>query len=75
MYLSFVNELINILMFMHTSFVNENDLNKKTLDLTYYIDIKSKELRDILRIVLQDIRTINLNEDKFIIKLFFNLIV
>ena len=34
------------------------------MDPTYYIDIKSEGLRDILRLVLRDIRTVNLNEDK-----------
>jgi len=59
---------------MHTSLVNENDLDKKTLNSTYYIDIKSKELQNILRTILRDIRIINLNEDKFTIKLFFDLV-
>ncbi len=61
-------------MSMHTSLVNENDLDKKTLNSTYYIDIKSKELQNILRTILRDIRIINLNEDKFTIKLFFDLV-
>ncbi len=59
---------------MHTSSANENDLEKKTLDPTYYVDIKSKELRDILRTILRDIRMINLNEDKPTIKLSSNLV-
>jgi len=59
---------------MHTSSANENDLEKKTLDPTYYVDIKSKDLRDILRTILRDIRMINLNEDKPTIKLSFNLV-
>ena len=49
---------------MHTSPPNENGVDKKTMDPAYYIDIKSEGLRDILRTVLQDIRTVNLNEDK-----------
>jgi len=39
------------------------------LDPTYYVDIKSEGLRDILRTVLRDIRTVNLNEDKPTVKL------
>jgi hypothetical protein len=39
-------------------------IDKKTQDLTSYIDIKSEELRDILRIVLRDVYGISLNEDK-----------
>lgn len=59
---------------MHTSSANENDLEKKTLDPTYYVDIKSKELRDILRTILRNIRMINLNEDKPTIKFSSNLV-
>ncbi len=39
-------------------------LDKMTMDLTCYIDIKSEELRDILRTILSDVQIINLNEDK-----------
>ena len=63
-YLSFASELVSISLPMYTSPPNENGVDKKTMDLTYYIDIKSEGLRDILRTVLQDIRTVNLNEDK-----------
>lgn len=59
---------------MHVSLANENDIDKKTLNSIYYLDMKSKELRDILRTILRDIRTINLNEDKSAIKLFFDLL-
>jgi len=57
-------------IFVHASFAND----KKTLNLIYYLNMKSKELRDILRTILRDIRTINLNEDKFVVKLFFDLL-
>lgn len=43
---------------------DEDDIDKKTLEPTYYVNIKSEGLRDILRTVLGGIRTINLNEDK-----------
>jgi len=61
-------------MFVHISFVNKNDLNKKTLNLTYYVKIKLEELRNNLKTILQNIRTINLNENKFTIKFFSNLV-
>lgn len=34
------------------------------MDPTYYVDIKSEGLRNVLKTVLQDIRAVNLNEDK-----------
>ena len=42
---------------------DQNSLDKKTLDPTYYVDIKSERLRSISRTVLRDICTVNLNED------------
>ena len=66
--LSSASELVSAMTPVHTSPVNENGLDKKTLDPTYYVDIKSEGLRDILRIVLQDIRTVNSNEDKPTVK-------
>jgi len=74
MYSSFASELMSTLMLVHTSFANKNDLDKKTLNSTYYVDIKLKELRNILKTILRDIRTINLNEDKSTIKFFFDLV-
>ncbi len=56
MYSSFASELVSTLLPMYTSSPNENGVDKKTIDPTYYIDIKSEGLRDI--------RTVNLNEDK-----------
>lgn len=49
---------------MNTLFSNKDGIDKKTLNPTYFIDIKSEGLRDILRMVLGAIRTVNLNEDK-----------
>ncbi|KAL9129214.1 MAG: hypothetical protein Q9217_002283 [Psora testacea] len=45
-------------------FSTSGSSNRKTLDPTYYVDIKSEGLRDILRTVLRGIRAVNLNEDK-----------
>jgi len=67
--LLFASELVSILMPVHTSPADEDGLDKKTLDPTYYVDIKSEGLRDILRTALRDIRTVNLNEDKPTVKL------
>ncbi len=69
MYLSFASELVSALMPLHTSPADENDPDKKTLSPTHYIDIKSEELRDILRKILRNIRTVNINEDKPAVKL------
>ena len=54
---------------VYTSPTDEGSLDKKTLDPIYYVDIKSEGLRDILKSVLRDIRTVNLNEDKPAVKL------
>lgn len=54
---------------------DQNGLDKKTLDPTYYVDIKSERLRNILRTVLRDIRTVNLNEDKPAVLLSSSLLV
>jgi len=67
MSLLFVNELVNILIFIYNFFVNKDNIDKKTLNLIYYINIKLKGLRDILKTVLWDICVNNLNEDKLII--------
>ena len=55
MYSSFASELVSTLLPIHTSPPDENGIDK-TLDPTYYVDIKSEGLRDILRTVLRDIR-------------------
>jgi hypothetical protein len=49
---------------VHASPPDDDGLDKKTMDPTYYIDIKSEGLRNVLRTFLRDIRAINLNEDK-----------
>lgn len=54
-------------MSLHIFPSNKNDLDKKTINSTYYVDIKSEELRNILRTMLRDIRAINLNEDKSVV--------
>ena len=38
--------------------------DKNTDDRTFYIDIKSEKLCDILREILQDIKVINMRKDK-----------
>jgi len=45
-------------------YTNNNSLDKKTKEPTFYIDIKSEELRDILREVLKDVYSVSLIEDK-----------
>ncbi|KAF2455229.1 P-loop containing nucleoside triphosphate hydrolase protein [Lineolata rhizophorae] len=42
----------------------EEDDNKKTQDPSYFIDVKSNKLRDILRIVLRRVRGISLKGNK-----------
>jgi hypothetical protein len=49
------------------SSTNRLYLNKKTRETIYYIDIKSKLLRGLLRDVLKDIAGINLNDQKLFI--------
>lgn len=66
MYSLFVNELIIKLTFLYDSLSNENNTDKKTLKLTYFVNIKLKELRDILKTILRNICAINLNENKLI---------
>lgn len=62
-YLLFASELISTSIFVKVS-PDDDSLDKKTINLTHYIDLKSEGLRDILRIVLRDIRANNLNDDK-----------
>ncbi|KAA6414807.1 MAG: hypothetical protein FRX48_01557 [Lasallia pustulata] len=38
--------------------------NRKTFKQVFYVDIKSEGLRDVLRIVLRDVRGLSLGEDK-----------
>ena len=39
------------------------NLDKKTFEQVFYVDIKSEGLRDILRIVLRDVHGLSLRED------------
>ena len=43
---------------------NDDTLDRKTDDPIFYIDIKSQELRDILRNMLRNINGVCLREDK-----------
>ncbi|KAL2044108.1 hypothetical protein ABVK25_012460 [Lepraria finkii] len=45
-------------------FVARVRIDKKTTDPTFFVNIKSEALRDILRTVLRDINRICLREDK-----------
>lgn len=45
-------------------FVARMRIDKKTNDATYFIDVKSEGLRDILRSVMQDVKGTCLKEDK-----------
>ncbi|CRG82660.1 hypothetical protein PISL3812_00004 [Talaromyces islandicus] len=45
-------------------FVVRRRIDKKTDDATYFVDIKSQSLRDILRVVLKEIGTVDLETDK-----------
>jgi len=69
----FVSELISIFTSVY-NYSDQDNSDKKTLNSTYYVDIKSEELRDILRTVLRDIRAVNLNEDKLVVWLFSRLL-
>lgn len=64
MCLWFASVLVRAAMFAYAPLSNDGDLDKKSMDFTCYIDIKSEGLRDILRTILRDIQIINLNEDK-----------
>jgi hypothetical protein len=44
--------------------------DKETHDRTYYIDIKSEGLRDILREVFRNVKSANLREDKPAVRCF-----
>lgn len=63
MYLLFASELISTSIFIKAS-PDDNGPDKKTMNPTHYIDIKSEGLRDILRTILRDIRANNLSDDK-----------
>jgi hypothetical protein len=47
--------------------------DKKTTDLTTFIDVNSKQLRDVLVTVLAEIKGINLREDKLSVQYILHL--
>lgn len=47
------------------------NLNKKTFEQVFYVNIKLEGLRDILRIVLQDVHGLSLKEDKITVWISF----
>ncbi len=51
------------------------DIDRKTSEPTAFVDIKSEGLRDILRIVLQDIKVISLEEDKPVVCIPFSVLL
>lgn len=55
-------------------FTNDDTLDRKTNDPTFYIDIKSEELRDIVRTILRDVKGICLGDDKPTVQLSLPLI-
>ena len=63
MSLLFVSELVRTLVPLYNSLA-EDKVDRKTSEPTYYVDVKSEGLRDILRTVLRDVRAVNLNEEK-----------
>ena len=71
---SFASELVSTLMPVQTRPADKDGLDKKTLDPTYYVEIKSEGLRNILRAILRDIRTVNLNQDMSTVKLSSDLV-
>jgi hypothetical protein len=46
------------------SYTNGNGLDKETKEPIFHVDVKSEELRDILREILKDVYGISLMEDK-----------
>jgi len=49
-------------------------LDKETFEQVFYIDIKLDRLRDVLRVVLREVRGLSLREDKIIVWNFFILL-
>ena len=45
--------------------------DKETFEQVFYIDIKSDRLRDVLRVVLREVRGLSLREDKITVWIFF----
>jgi hypothetical protein len=44
--------------------ISTSFLDRDTKDPTFYVDVKSEELRDVLREVLKDVHGISLSEEK-----------
>ena len=49
---------------MFLFYTNDNSLDKKTKEPTFYVNVKLEELWDILREVLKDVYSVSLIEDK-----------
>ena len=45
-----------------------SEIEKTTLKLVVYIDIKSGDLRDALRVVLKDVQWVSLSGDKLVVR-------
>ncbi len=56
--------LVSLFYIAHSSCTDSNGLDKETKESTFHVDVKSEELRDILREVLKDVHGISLMEDK-----------
>jgi hypothetical protein len=52
------------------SCTNSNSLNKETKEPIFYVNVKSEELRDILKEILKDVYGVSLIEDKPFVSLF-----
>lgn len=46
-------------------------LDKQTSEQEFYIDVKSDKLRDVLRVVLREVRGLSLREDNITVCNFF----
>ncbi|OAX78277.1 hypothetical protein ACJ72_07417, partial [Emergomyces africanus] len=57
-----LNDIIDVLN--EYIFIVREYINNKSKKSMTYIDVKSKILHDILRVLLQDVKEVNLMEDK-----------
>ena len=65
MCLLFAYRLVRIVVLIHVSVADNNDyLDKKTNNETFYIDINSKQLQEILKEVLRGVKGICLNGEE-----------
>jgi hypothetical protein len=60
----FANALVRNVFTWRAETMLIGSLERHSKEVTIYIDIKSEGLRDILRVVLHDIKAISLMEDK-----------